>query len=147
MKILLLFALSIFCFADLYKVGDKITFTNVKNQFDKKYEISKDIKKIIISSSKDVGEKLKEYMLENAKYQEQTQSLLYANVFKVVDNMFLSILFNNVIIKEIRSRDYSLGLIKEKTISEKIPIKDEHFTIFHLDKNIIKQIDFTKSIK
>lgn len=147
MKILLLFALSVFCFADLYKVGDKITFTNVKNQFDKKYEISKDIKKIIISSSKDVGEKLKEYMLKNAKYQEQTQSLLYANVFKVVDNMFLSILFNNVIIKEIRSRDYSLGLIKEKTISEKIPTKDEHFTIFHLDKNIIKQIDFTKSIK
>lgn len=147
MKVLLLFVLSVFCFADLYKVGDKITFTNVQNQFDKKYEISKDIKKVIISSGRDVGEKLKEYMLKNAKYQEQTQSLLYANVFKVVDSMFLSILFNNVLIKEIKSRDYSLGLIKDETISEKIPTKDEHFTIFHLDKNIIKQIDFQKSIK
>ena len=147
MKVLLLSILAIFCFGDLYKVGDKITFIDIKNQFDKQYLISEDIKKVIISSSKDMGDILTKYMVNNTNYQEQTKSLMYMNVYKALnDNFFLSIMFNTVKIKELQSRDYSLGLIKEEEISKKIPVKDEHFTILDLDNNFIKKIYFQKNI-
>jgi disulfide oxidoreductase YuzD len=125
-----------------YKIGDKITFDNVKNQFEKDYKILANTKIIIISSSKSTGKILTAYLNNNTNYQNKTNTRIYIDIYSIP-----SFIFNTFMINKIQKRKYSLGLINDEKIHNKILAKDEHFTIFHLNNNIITKIEFTKDIK
>ncbi len=124
------------------KVGDTFPQTSFKNQFEQKVTLSKDIKKFIVVSSKEDGEKVKIFLEKNPTYLQSNNALYGADLSEApsfVISMFMKPKF--------KKYPYSMILLEEKQQAELFPKSENKITILTLDNFQIKKIEYKSNLE
>lgn len=124
------------------KVGDTFPQTSFKNQFEQNVTLSKDIKKFIVVSSKDDGEKVKIFLEKNPTYLQSNNALYGADLSEApsfVISMFMKPKF--------KKYPYSMILLEEKQQAELFPKSENKITILTLDNFQIKKIEYKSNLE
>lgn len=141
MKLIFIFLLvSVKLFAKAPHVGEVFPYTSFPDQFDKKIDITKDTKKIIISFTKKKGQLVKAYLEKNKDYLSANSAVYLIDISKVPS--LARILFMMPIL---RYSSFSIGVIKEEV--KNFPQSKDRITIIELENKIIKSIKFVKNLR
>jgi len=135
-SILFLF-LSGVLFADILKVNDKFPFHSFSDQFEKKLAITPQTKEIIISFSKKNGTEVKAFLESHKGYLKQRHAIYLADVTSAP-----SIAMSLFMKPALKKYDFSVGLIEDDAIAERLPRKEGKTTVIHLDKMMITSITY-----
>ena len=124
---------------DGLNIDSKISFT-LPDQFDKSHAINDDTKILIISFAKATGHTIKEYLEKQPK-----DYLSNKNAFFVADiSPMPTVIRNTFALPDLQKSPYSVLLIYDKTIAQKI--KDEKYkdkiVIVTLENSLVKEIIF-----
>ena len=138
MKITVLFLfLSASLLADVLKVDDKFPFHSFSDQFEKKLAITPQTKEIIISFSKKNGKDVKAFLESHKGYLKQNQAVYLADVTSA-PSLAMSLFMKPAL----KKYDFSVGLIEDDVIAEKLPKAEGKTTVIRLEKLYIKSIKF-----
>jgi len=138
MKTALLFlCLSGVLLADVLKVSDKFPFPDFTDQFEKKLTISSQTKEIIISFSKKNGTEVKAFLESHKGYLKQRHAVYLADVTSAP-----SIAMSLFMKPALKKYDFSVGLIEDDAIADRLPRKEGKTTVIHLDKMMITSITY-----
>ncbi len=142
MKISILFLfLSAVLLADVLKVNDTFPFDHFTDQFEKKLTISSQTKEIIISFSKKNGKEVKAFLATHKGYLKKRQAVYLADVTSAP-----SIAMSLFMKPALRKYDFSVGLIEDDAIAERLPKAEGKTTVITLEKMIIKSIKFVDGL-
>ena len=138
MKTALLFlCLSAILLADVLKVNDTFPFSHFTDQFEKKLIVNSQAKEIIISFSKKNGTDVKAFLESHKGYLKQRQALYLADV-TAAPSLAMSLFMKPAL----KKYAFSVGLIEDDDIAQKLPKKEGKTTVIRLDKMIIKSIKY-----
>ena len=142
MKISILFLFfSAVLLADVLKINDKFPFDHFKDQFEKKLTVNSQTKEIIISFSKKNGTEVKAFLESHKGYLKQRHAIYLADVTSAP-----SIAMSLFMKPALKKYDFSVGLIEDDSIAERLPKKEGKTTVIRLDKMLIKSIKFVNSL-
>lgn len=124
---------------DSLNIGSKISFT-LPDQFDKSHAMNDETKTLIISFAKATGHTIKEFLEKQPK-----DYLPNKNAFFVADiSPMPTVIRNTFALPDLQKSPYSVLLIYDKTIAQKI--KDEKYkdqiVIVTLQNSFVKDIKF-----
>ena len=138
MKIpVVLLLLCVTLFADVLKVKDKFPFHSFPDQFEKKLAITPQTKEIIISFSKKNGKDVKAFLESHKGYLKQKQAVYLADVTSA-PSLAMSLFMKPAL----KKYDFSVGLIEDDDIAEKLPKVEGKTTVIELEKLYIKSIKY-----
>ncbi len=124
-------------FADVLKVNDTFPFDHFTDQFEKKLIISSQTKEIIISFSKKNGTEVKAFLESHKGYLKQRHAIYLADVTSAP-----SIAMSLFMKPALKKYDFSVGLIEDDAIAERLPRIEGKTTVISLEKMLIKSIKF-----
>ena len=127
--------------ADILKVSDKFPFKNFSDQFEKKLAITSQTKEIIISFSKKNGQAVKAFLQSNKGYLKTKQAVYLADMTSAP-----SLAMSLFMMPALKKYDFSVGLIEEDDIAEKLPKVEGKTTVIRLEKMTIKSIKFVDTL-
>jgi len=133
--------LSAILLADVLKVNETFPFDHFTDQFEKKLTVSSQIKEIIISFSKKNGTEVKAFLESHKGYLKQRHAVYLADVTSAP-----SIAMSLFMKPALKKYDFSVGLIEDDTIAERLPKKEGQTTVIRLEKMLIKSIKFVDSL-
>jgi len=138
MKISILFLfLSAVLLADVLKVNEIFPFTHFKDQFEKKLTVNSQTKEIIISFSKKNGTEVKAFLESHKGYLKQRHAIYLADVTSapfIAMSLFMK--------PALKKYDFSVGLIEDNDIAERLPKKEGKTTVIRLDNMMIISITY-----
>ncbi len=138
MKTTVLFLfLSALVFADVLKVNDTFPFQSFTNQFEKKLAITPQTKEIIISFSKKNGKAVKAFLESHKGYLKKRQAVYLADMTSAP-----SLAMSLFMMPALKKYDFSVGLIEDDDIAERLPKVEGKSTVIRLEKLYIKSIKF-----
>jgi hypothetical protein len=138
MKISIIFLfLSGALFADVLKVNDKFPFHSFSDQFEKKLAITSQTKEIIISFSKKNGKAVKSFLESHKGYLKKRQAVYLADMTSA-PSLAMSLFMKPAL----KKYDFSVGLIEDDEIAERLPKVEGKSTVIRLEKMTIKSIKF-----
>jgi len=138
MKISILFLfLSAVLLADVLKVNDTFPFTHFKDQFEKKLTVNSQTKEIIISFSKKNGTEVKAFLESHKGYLKQRHAIYLADVTSA-PSLAMSLFMKPAL----KKYDFSVGLIEDDAIAEKLPKMEGKTTVIRLDNMMIISITY-----
>ena len=123
--------------ADILKVNDKFPFPSFSDQFEKKLAITPQTKEIIISFSKKNGKAVKAFLVTHKGYLKERQAVYLADVTSA-PSLAMSLFMKPAL----KKYDFSVGLIEDDDIAEKLPKVEGKTTVIELEKLYIKSIKF-----
>jgi hypothetical protein len=123
--------------ADVLKVDDKFPFHSFSDQFEKKLAITPQTKEIIISFSKKNGADVKAFLESHKGYLKQNQAVYLADMTSA-PSLAMSLFMKPAL----KKYDFSVGLIEDDDIAEKLPKREGKTTVISLEKMLIKSIKF-----
>ena len=123
--------------ADVLKVNDTFPFTHFKDQFEKKLTVNSQTKEIIISFSKKNGTEVKAFLESHKGYLKQRHAVYLADVTSAP-----SIAMSLFMKPALKKYDFSVGLIEDDDIAERLPKVEGKSTVIRLEKLYIKSIKF-----
>jgi len=134
--ILLLF-LSGISFANVLKVGDIFPSNHFSDQFEKKLAITSQTKEIIISFSKKNGKAVKAFLENHKGYLKERQAVYLADMTSA-PSLAISLFMKPAL----KKYGFSVGLIEDDEIAERLPKVEGKTTVISLEKMTIKSIKF-----
>ena len=134
--ILLLF-LSGILFANVLKIGDIFPSNHFSDQFEKKLAITSQTKEIIISFSKKNGKAVKAFLENNKGYLKERQAVYLADMTSA-PSLAISLFMKPAL----KKYEFSVGLIEDDEIAERLPKVEGKTTVISLEKMSIKSIKF-----
>ncbi len=138
MKISILFLfLSAVLLADVLKVKDKFPFPSFSDQFEKKLAVTPQTKEIIISFSKKNGKAVKAFLSMHKGYLKKRQAVYLADMTSAP-----SLAMSLFMMPALKKYDFSVGLIEDDDIAERLPKVEGKSTVIRLEKLYIKSIKF-----
>ena len=138
MKIITVFLLLVsLVSADVLKVSDTFPFKSFSDQFEKKLTITSQTKEIIISFSKKNGKAVKAFLESHKGYLKEKQAVYLADMTSAP-----SLARSLFMMPALKKYDFSVGLVTEDDIAEKLPKVEGKTTVIHLEKMTIKSIQF-----
>ena len=127
--------------ADILKVNDKFAFPSFSDQFEKKLAITPQTKEIIISFSKKNGKAVKAFLATHKGYLKERQAVYLADVTSA-PSLAMSLFMKPAL----KKYDFSVGLIEDDDIAEKLPKVEGKTTVIRLEKMTIKSIKFVEKL-
>jgi len=124
-------------FADVLKVSDKFPFPDFSDQFEKKLAITPETKEIIISFSKKNGKAVKAFLASHKGYLKERQAVYLADMTSAP-----SLAMSLFMMPALKKYDFSVGLIEDDEIAERLPKVEGKSTVIKLEKLYIKSIKF-----
>jgi hypothetical protein len=124
-------------FADVLKVSDKFPFPDFSDQFEKKLAITPETKEIIISFSKKNGKAVKAFLASHKGYLKERQTIYLADMTSAP-----SLAMSLFMMPALKKYDFSVGLIEDDEIAERLPKVEGKSTVIKLEKLYIKSIKF-----
>jgi len=138
MKITVIFLfLSGALLADVLKVKDKFPFHSFSDQFENKLVITPQTKEIIISFSKKNGKAVKAFLESHKGYLKKRQAVYLADMTSA-PSLAISLFMKPAL----KKYDFSVGLIVDDDVAEKMPKVEGKSTVIKLEKLYIKSIKF-----
>ncbi len=138
MKIIIMFLLLLeILFADVLNVDDKFPFHSFSDQFEKKLTVTPQTKEIIISFSKKNGTEVKAFLESHKGYLKQRHAIYLADVTSAP-----SIAMSLFMKPALKKYDFSVGLIEDDAMAERLPKMEGKTTVIRLDKMIITSITY-----
>ncbi len=138
MKIIIMFLLLLeILFADVLNVDDKFPFHSFSDQFEKKLTVTPQTKEIIISFSKKNGKAVKAFLESRKGYLKQRDAIYLADVTSAP-----SIAMSLFMKPALKKYDFSVGLIEDDAMAERLPKMEGKTTVIRLDKMIITSITY-----
>ena len=128
-------------FADILKVNEKFPFPGFTDQFEKKLAITPQTKEIIISFSKKNGKAVKAFLESHKGYLKERQAVYLADMTSAP-----SLAMSLFMMPALKKYDFSVGLIEEDDIAEKLPKVEGKTTVIRLEKMTIKSIKFVDTL-
>ena len=127
--------------ADILKVSDKFPFKSFSDQFEKKLTITPQTKEIIISFSKKNGKAVKAFLQSHKGYLKTKQAVYLADMTSAP-----SLALSLFMMPALKKYDFSVGLIEDDDIAEKLPRAEGKTTVIILEKRVIRSIRFVDSL-
>ena len=124
-------------FADVLKVNDKFPFPSFSDQFEKKLAVTPQTKEIIISFSKKNGKAVKAFLSTHKGYLKKRQAVYLADMTSAP-----SLAMSLFMMPALKKYDFSVGLIEDDDIAERLPKVEGKSTVIKLEKLYIKSIKF-----
>jgi len=128
-------------FADVLKVSDKFPFPSFSDQFEKKLAITPQTKEIIISFSKKNGKAVKAFLATHKGYLKKRQAIYLADMTSAP-----SLAMSLFMMPALKKYDFSVGLIEDDDIAERLPKVEGKSTVIRLEKMMIKSIKFVDTL-
>jgi hypothetical protein len=126
-------------------VGKKLLNYIFKNQFDKKYRLSDDVKKVIFVFTKSTGNLTKGYFKKQKK-----GYLLKKNINYIVDiSKMPSLIYRLFALPDFKKQDYSIMIMEDENISKNFKSEryEDYIMVLFLDKKIVKKVVFVNNEK
>ena len=127
--------------ADVLKVKEKFPFDHFKDQFEKKLPITPETKEIIISFSKKNGKAVKAFLQSHKGYLKTKQAVYLADMTSAP-----SLALSLFMMPALKKYDFSVGLIEDDDIAEKLPKVEGKTTVIRLEKMTITSIKYVDSL-
>lgn len=128
-------------FADVLKVNEKFPFPGFTDQFEKTLAITPQTKEIIISFSKKNGKAVKSFLATHKGYLKTRHAVYLADMTSAP-----SIAMSLFMMPALKKYDFSVGLIEDDDIAEKLPKVEGKSTVIHLENMTIKSIKFVDTL-
>jgi len=142
MKTTVLFLfLSASLLADVLKVDDKFPFHSFSDQFEKKLAVTPQTKEIIISFSKKNGKAVKAFLESHKGYLTTGQAVYLADMTSAP-----SLAMSLFMMPALKKYNFSVGLIEDDVVAEKLPKVEGKTTVIRLEKMTIKSIQFVDKL-
>ncbi|WP_299978582.1 FAD/FMN-containing dehydrogenase [uncultured Pseudoteredinibacter sp.] len=134
--------LSLPTFAEL-KAGDRFPDIEFTDQFDKKHKINNQDKLLLISFDKKVSEQVHEFLSTQEK-----DFLSKHNARYIADISGMPSLISKMFaLPKMRDYTYTLLLIKDKVLAERLSPSEDKLLVFRLENGNIQEIKFISPSK
>ncbi len=135
-KLLLLFILPLYLFAQTLQVGNEVVIKKIMSQHDKEYTLIKNGKWVITWD----------------KITTRTANKFFANNLMAKDtNMIVDVsqaplgIFEMFILPDMRHYKHPILLSYDEIYNVTLPYKENHITILHIKNKSVKKIEFVKT--
>jgi hypothetical protein len=127
------------------KVGNKLADFTIADQFDKKYSLTDNTKKVIFACSKDMGHIVKTLMLN-----KPVDYLISRNICFIADiSSMPTIIYNLFALPDMQKSKYPILLIFDEKNAKRFENEDkkDYLMIISLDQKVITKIEFVNNQK
>ena len=125
------------------KIGNKLADFTIANQFDKKFSLTNDTKKVIFAAKKDMGHIIKKYLANKPNdYLEKRDIIFIADISSMP-----TIIFNMFALSDMQSANYSMLLIKKEQNAKRFlnEAKKDYIMILSLKNKKITDIKYVNN--
>jgi len=127
------------------KVGNKLADFTIADQFDKKYSLTNDTKKVIFACSKDMG-----HIVNTLTSDKPIDYLISKNIYFIADvSSMPTIIYNLFALPDMQESKYPVLLILDEKNAKRFKNenKKDYLMIISLSQKVITKIEFVNNQK